>query len=960
MKRPLLVPPGYVGPSLLLLATISLVEVGTASAQVSGGSISGVVTDEQGGALSGVTLTLTAPPVTKAVTTNPDGSYRVADLAPGTYIVTGERSGFSKLLRENVVIREGLNLALDVVMKVGGLGEIVEVRADTPMIESKNAAQAVNIDGDFQRALPLSALRTWADALTVVPGVTMTQARFQTYSLYGTQHPSGVALIDGADATSVLQGSTLYSQFGRETFSDIQVRTGGVDASTPLGLGTVVTVATQSGTDRFRGAAGFQYEPRAWNADNTPGGQSLIVKTQQADFSLGGPIARGRAWFFASARIARNATGNPQSSLQASSLRALVPGYAPIDNPWDNQIAFVKATWQASRTHQVIASYSHDVTTLGGVQSNEASLFRNIVAGGPGAFVRMTSTWTDRLLTRVSLGYNGRRQTTENLQPDTTGVNVYQSMISSGGRLFGIGLLGAVDASPFSAIDFPVHMWTATGDATHYRSGWAGSHEFGAGVYLQRRHNQWDTHYGNGGRQLIDAVLRNPQDPSGGYVPFHQQIFSTAQLTSLEVNSHDAALYVQDVWRPWTRLTVSPGLRVDFVKRVDQIFDVVTQQSAEVGPRIGVNYSLTSDQKNVVRASWSRAYDNLSVNETTAGTNVAGVTDVYDPALDGSFPISFVTPAATRRSSNIIIDLDHYHQAHVKELIAGYQRQLPRQMTVDISVIRREYRERPAAVEINGVYEGGVFQGYADQSQNQVYRLVTNTWNWPVVKALQLEVAQRSRRLQLIGSYTRQWNHLAGTWQPNDPASFVQPAAFPNRGGIGFVAGCTSGPCADSDSYSVIFGGTWAAHNARVGANYELPWRMQLAASYTVQSGPWSGPILTRLPAPDPSFGPPTVTLPNGRIVSNPLATPVRFAYPTRGDGQFSLRALQIWSLRIGRTFSMRGGRLETAADIFNVTNHDADQAVQIGGNQQYNPFFGTGMTRQFPRALQLSARFLF
>ena len=122
----------------------------------------------------------------------------------------------------------------------------------------------------------------------------------------------------------------------------------------------------------------------------------------------------------------------------------------------------------------------------------------------------------------------------------------------------------------------------------------------------------------------------------------------------------------------------------------------------------------------------------------------------------------------------------------------------------------------------------------------------------------------------------------------------------------------------------------------------------------------WSGPILTRLPAPDPAFGPPTVTLPNGRTVSNPLATPIRFAYPTRGDGQFSLGALQIWSLRIGRTFTMRHGRLETAADVFNLTNHDADQALQIGGNQQYNPFFGTGMTRQFPRALQLSARFLF
>src|SRR5262249_60501019 len=125
--------------------------------------------------------------------------------------------------------------------------------------------------------------------------------------------------------------------------------------------------------------------------------------------------------------------------------------------------------------------------------------------------------------------------------------------------------------------------------------------------------------------------------------------------------------------------------------------------------------------------------------------------------------------------------------------------------------------------------------------------------------------------------------------------------------------------------------------------NRELSWRLQAAASYTYQSGPWTGPILTRLPAPDPAFGPPTVTLPNGRVVSNPLATPIRFAYATRGDGQFQMKAMQALNLRIGRTFVMARGRLETAADLFNRTNHDADQSVQSGTNQLYSPFFCVG-----------------
>src|SRR5262245_22902418 len=290
---------GVVGFVLILLLPSSRAIV-AAGVQVTGGSISGVVSDGQGAALPDVTLIASTAPFEKRVVTAGDGTYRFVDLVPGTYVVTAELKGFSKVVRENVVVHEGLNLTLDMTMTVGGISELIDVKADTPMLESKSAAEAVNISGDLQRALPLSALRTWADALTLVPGVTTTQARLQTYFLFGTLHTSGVALVDGADATSVLQGSTLYAQFGRDTFSDVQVKTGGVDASTPLGLGTVLTVATQSGTDRFSGAAAFQYEPKEWNADNAPGGQSLTVTTHQGDFSLGGPVARGAAWFFAS------------------------------------------------------------------------------------------------------------------------------------------------------------------------------------------------------------------------------------------------------------------------------------------------------------------------------------------------------------------------------------------------------------------------------------------------------------------------------------------------------------------------------------------------------------------------------------------------------------------------------------------------------------------------------------
>ena len=179
------------GTAVILFLLSVVFSAHPATAQVVGGSIGGIVTDEQASALPGVSLTVSAPPVKKAVVTAGDGSYRLVDLVPGTYVVTAQLAGFATLVRQNVVVREGLNLTLDLTMTVGAINETVEVRADTPLLESRTAAQGVNISGDLQRALPLSALRTWADALTLVAGVTTSQARFQTYSLFGTCAPLG-------------------------------------------------------------------------------------------------------------------------------------------------------------------------------------------------------------------------------------------------------------------------------------------------------------------------------------------------------------------------------------------------------------------------------------------------------------------------------------------------------------------------------------------------------------------------------------------------------------------------------------------------------------------------------------------------------------------------------------------------------------------------------------------------
>ena len=357
-------------------------------------------------------------------------------------------------------------------------------------------------------------------------------------------------------------------------------------------------------------------------------------------------------------------------------------------------------------------------------------------------------------------------------------------MFPSSGRLFGTGTLVVLDNLP-SAPDQPADKLTLAADVTWYRDSKVGSHEIQTGVYFQPRlHERTTQHYANGGYALEEVVLRDPSNPASGFVPFHRQLYDQVNVPLRWADSHDYAVYVQDAWRPFPQLTVSAGVRVDVIGRKDSAFNVETQNSTEIGPRFGVNYLLTRDGRRAIRASWTRVADVLAQTTQSAGTNVSGFRDLYDTDLDGTFETTFITPGVSAQSTDRVLD-DARHQPHTNEWIVGYRQQLPGQVSVDASVVRREFRERTAVVEINGIYEGNVFKGYRNEAFNDIFKITNNVWNWPVYTFLELLATKQTARFQGIASYTHQWRHLAGTWQPNDPASFIQPDAFPNSKGIG-------------------------------------------------------------------------------------------------------------------------------------------------------------------------------
>ena len=297
-----------IGVGIACLLAAWLIGHGAAMAQTTvNGTIRGTVTDEQGAVLPGVTVAATSPTVggNFMAVSDTAGAYRMINLPPGEYTVTAELSGFSKTERRGILVRAGINLALDLGMKVGGLTETVEVKGETPMLDVANPVQAVNIGGELQRTLPTSSRRDYTDFLEMTPGMNSYVSPSRGAGLYhmrGSRIESHVVQIDGADMGSLRQARPDYIGMSTDTLEDVQVKSAVSDASAPLGNGAVMNIATPTGSNSFKASASMVYANRDWHGENNPAGQTNSSSNALLDASAGGPVLGDRSWFFGSFR----------------------------------------------------------------------------------------------------------------------------------------------------------------------------------------------------------------------------------------------------------------------------------------------------------------------------------------------------------------------------------------------------------------------------------------------------------------------------------------------------------------------------------------------------------------------------------------------------------------------------------------------------------------------------------
>ena len=946
---------------VLVLTLSAVVQV---SAQ-GDGSLRGTVKDDQGGALPGVTLTATSPGLIGAsvAVSAADGTYRLPNLPPGTYALSAELTGFSVFRREGILLRAGANFQVDVVMALGTLQETITVTGDSPMLEVSSPSNILNIDGDFQKTLPLVEGKYWSDFLHMTPGVMSRPhndgSGRQNYFGNAVDHRDAVVDMEGMMASNYNDSNINRTALSTEAVQDIQIKTGGVDAASPMGYGLVLNMISKSGGNRYSGSGGWTYQPFEWNGDNTGGtGTPATRSINQADFSAGGPIMRDKVWFFGAYRWQDNYSTPSRIPAVVNALKALYPDQEFENTSLKSHQPYAKLTTKVGTNHTLAGVYQGDRLHMLNVGQTMATFDEVLSTGGALYGVKLSSAWGDSLTTTFTASYNNKGgnglDSYEGRIIPGPSIDVHPSFTVAQGRATGTGLLvttggnRSVGCNGCMLLD-QSSVTMLRGDLTWYKQDWMGSHQFQTG-FLALPANNFDqeTVYLNDGFIFEEQRLRDPNNAALGTVPFHRQyITGDLALLSASGRDDDIGFYVQDTWQPNSRLTATLGLRVDLVRRYDAQRGFSRQSSTEVGPRLGISYVLTEDAKNVLRGTFARMHEQLQGGRhgvsSFGGADAAAVRDTYDLDGNGTFETVFNAPARTSTVSSLQFDPD-MSQPIIDEWIAGYRRQFPYQISLDVAGIYRKVHNTFAQTDINGIYPSGPNQpfggfGLVDPNQGIVYRLTNGDWHAMHYQALQITVAKNlSNSFQAMAAIHRQWQQDKGTWNPTDPARFIQPDAFPNNRMLwrtrdpndhNSYPGSTTAPMWNPFAYR--FNGTWHAPAAII-----------VAGSYSVVSGGWSSWIVNQLPANSPElavFGPATVVSSTGSVQSNPLRTRIRFVYPTRGEGQVLLAATHTVGLKLSKRFSLGGSRdIDVAANILNLLNAGRGTEYARGGaNRQYN-----------------------
>ena len=314
-------------PCLLILLVLSA-HVAFGQAQSNAADLQGVVKDTTGAVVPNATVTARNPGTnfSRSATTNDEGYFRIVNVPPGDYEVTVEAPNFKKAVVPKVTVTVGQAAELnDIALEPGAISESVTISdATSEIVESSKTAVSTTIDQQRINNLPINERNYLAFALTTSTvgrdnGRPIGPAPTTGLNFGGQRGRSNLVQVDGADNTdnSVNASRSTVSQ---EAVQEFQVVTNSFAPEFGRSAGGVVNVVTKSGTNELHGNIFGFLRHRSFQARNAfaPIEDPPFTRAQYG-FTLGGPLDKGRTFFFAAfEQRRRNESGFFTSDVQGN------------------------------------------------------------------------------------------------------------------------------------------------------------------------------------------------------------------------------------------------------------------------------------------------------------------------------------------------------------------------------------------------------------------------------------------------------------------------------------------------------------------------------------------------------------------------------------------------------------------------------------------------------------------
>jgi hypothetical protein len=887
-----------------------------ALAQRTTGEIIGKISDESGGVLPGVVVTLRGSAVAGAPTSvsTEAGVYRFPLLPPGTYELEYSLAGFGALKREGIPVAVGSTVPLDVTLKVSTVEEAITVTGDAPVVNTATAQVSTSYNKEWVQNAPVRRF-SYFDLINSAPGVSQTSnlGSSTAATSLGSSTNENSYQIDGTEISSTPWPNT-------DAVEEVEVLQLGASAEYGNVQGAVFNIVTRQGGNALHGDANFYYQNDALTGRNTAtsfdGGRPYHREAwRDATFQVSGPFLRDKFWFFGSVQYQRDWDSQPGAD----------PAY-PAKS--DARRMFWKFNYNINDNHRIINGYHDDFYWIPGT----------------------TSAFNAPSTISISHGHNP----TPNLV--YTGVLSPRTVLET--RFSGFWLQSSVDPNEEGQSRIGTRYTDdVTGLVTGAITEWRENRSWRYGLQSKLSHYADDvlggSHDLKAGLQYAtngNVNLNGPNDTvrilAGG------RRIGTTQLPYYQgTRALSWGAYVDDTYRIGDRTTINLGARYDYGKGFYPAFPMLDSlgnptgimsapddhvyDSSVVSPRLGVNFKVSN--QTVVKGHYGRYYSALDRDFSgIVPSTTAEVTFDIDAAGNRS-NFTSQTPA------NLRVDPDR-KTPFSDQYIVQVEQGLMQNLGFQVNYVVKRGEDFAGWEDIAGQYAQVPYLDNvgidASGDTVMVWRLLT-----PPNDRIFLLTTPDGLYTRYEGATFMLTKRMSNNWQ--GVFSVVLSSA---KGRI--ASSARSGPSSSQSSASGTFGRDASGPNDYVNTDgrligdkpvvakaqfvYNFPWRIMASANVQHQTGRlWSRQIR---PAGLGFPSPPTINMESN-------------------TGDRRVPDVDLVDLRVQKSIAWGGLRMDAFLDCLNITNSDSSESVASQLGSAAATAFGVPTRFTYPRRLQLGAK---